>query len=84
MDEYGDDKDFRSIEPIHKRVHDLGIQIMNNIEQIHAQVHSLGHKIMQCVSEKRKEDAVQDLEELQTTVSNLVEILDKLIDKYNV
>lgn len=32
MDEYGDDKDFRSIEPIHKRVHDLGIQIMNNIE----------------------------------------------------
>ena len=56
----------------------------NNIEQIHAQVHSLGHKIMQCVSEKRKEDAVQDLEELQTTVSNLVEILDKLIDKYNV
>ena len=39
---------------------------------------------MQCVSEKRKEDALQDLEELQTTVSNLVEILDKLIDKYNV
>ncbi len=32
MDEYGEDKDFRSIEPIHKRVHDLGIQIMNNIE----------------------------------------------------
>lgn len=32
MDEYGNDKDFRAIEPIHKRVHDLGIQIMGNIE----------------------------------------------------
>jgi hypothetical protein len=32
MDQYGDDKDFKSIEPIHKRVHDLGTQIMNNIE----------------------------------------------------
>ena len=56
----------------------------NNIEQVHAQVHSLGHRIMQCISEKRKEDAVQDLEELQNTVSNLIEILDKLIDKYNI
>lgn len=56
----------------------------NKIEPIHAQVHSLGHRIMQCIAEKRKEDAVHDLEELQLTVSNLVEILDKLIDKYNV
>lgn len=32
MNEYGDDKDFRAIEPIHKRVHDLGLQIMSNIE----------------------------------------------------
>ncbi len=32
MEKYGDDKDFRAIEPIHKKVHDLGIQVMSNIE----------------------------------------------------
>ena len=32
MDLYGDDKDFRSIEPIHKRVHDLGNMIMDNVD----------------------------------------------------
>ena len=42
------------------------------------------HESLEKISEKRKEDAVQDLEELQNTVSNLIEILDKLIDKYNI
>lgn len=32
MEKYSDDKDFRAIEPIHKKVHDLGIQVMSNIE----------------------------------------------------
>lgn len=32
MEKYGDDKDFRAIEPIHKKIHDLGIQVMSNIE----------------------------------------------------
>lgn len=32
MDEYSEDKDFRAMEPIHKRVHDIGIEIMSNIE----------------------------------------------------
>ena len=33
MDLYGDDKDFRAIEPIHKRVHDLGNMIMENVDR---------------------------------------------------
>ena len=33
MDLYSDDKDFRAIEPIHKRVHDLGNLIMENVGQ---------------------------------------------------
>lgn len=33
MEQYGNDKDFRAIEPIHKKVHDLGIRIMDNIEK---------------------------------------------------
>ena len=32
MEKYSDDKDFRAIETIHKKVHDLGIQVMSNIE----------------------------------------------------
>ncbi len=31
MQLYSNDKDFKAIEPIHKRVHDLGLQIMENI-----------------------------------------------------
>lgn len=54
-----------------------------DIEKIHAEVHSLGQRIMQCIYEKRKEDAMQDLENLQITVTNLVEILDKLIERYS-
>ena len=33
MDLYRDDKDFRAIEPIHKRVHDLGNMIMENVDR---------------------------------------------------
>ena len=32
MELYGSDKDYKAIEPIHKHVHDLGIQIMTNID----------------------------------------------------
>lgn len=32
MKEFGNDRDFKSIEPIHKQVHDLGHQIMLNIQ----------------------------------------------------
>ncbi len=65
MDLYSDDKDFRAIEPIHKRVHELGIQIMSNIET------------------QKYADNKELVTKLEGQVTELVGILDKLIQRYS-
>ena len=54
----------------------------NAIEPIHAQVHSLGHMVMDAVAANDRDKALEGINQLQITVSNLVSILDKLIEKY--
>ena len=54
----------------------------NAIEPIHAQVHTLGHKVMDAVAANNREEALAGINQLQETVTNLVGILDKLIEKY--
>lgn len=44
MAQHSDDKEFRAIEPIHKRVHDLGLQVMNNIEN---HKHDENHRLIE-------------------------------------
>ena len=54
----------------------------NAIEPIHAQVHSIGHMVMDAVAANDRDKALEGINQLQITVSNLVSILDKLIEKY--
>ena len=54
----------------------------NAIEPIHAQVHSLGQMVMDAVAANDRDKALEGVNQLQITVSNLVSILDKLIEKY--
>lgn len=60
MNEYSNDKDFRAIEPIHKKVHDLGLQIMSNIESNKYEE----NKILVDELERNVEDLVSILDKL--------------------
>lgn len=61
MEQYSDDKEFRSIEPIHKRVHYLGIQIMGNVEN---------HKYSE--NNKLVEELERNVEELVGILDKLI------------
>ncbi|MDE7168883.1 MAG: CZB domain-containing protein, partial [Mucispirillum sp.] len=64
VENFGNDADFKAIEPIHKKVHELGLQIMSNIQQGN-------HK-----------DNGRLISDVEQNVTELIGILDKLIDKY--
>ncbi len=57
-------------------------KIFQEIEPIHEKVHTLGHIIMDKIEAGDRSSAYRNLQELQATVDTLIDMLDKLIEKY--
>lgn len=56
--------------------------VFREIEPVHEKVHSLGHLVMEKIEQNDRIGAYQVLLELQSNVDTLIDMLDKLIDKY--